>query len=160
MFCWLRFKFVFYQISWPFSLAPFLRNKPFRNSFQKKGHPIWKWQTIPMSDGSQRRRLACALLNSNNCSSSNYCSNSNQYLFELVAIATVSKQNRKNGKGRCQNSISRDLTRPGQRPGELEQKMSVHGFSQIFKTLDVHIYKHETFITVSHNFLILLEVFL
>ena len=77
MFCGLRFKFVFHQILWPFwghlglHLAPFFRKKPFRKSLQKKGSPTWKSQAIFMSDGSQRRRLACALLNSNNSSSSN-----------------------------------------------------------------------------------------
>ena len=39
--------------------------------------PLEKVGAIPVSDGSQRRRLACALLNSNNSSSSNSCSNSN-----------------------------------------------------------------------------------
>ena len=79
MFCWLRFKFVFHQVLWPFwgnlrlHLAQFVKKKkPLRKSLQKKDPlPTWKRHPIPMSDGSQRRRLACALLNSNNSSSSN-----------------------------------------------------------------------------------------
>ena len=58
-------------------LAPFLRKNHSENRFKQIGPPKWKSLPIPVSDGSQRRRLACALLNSNNCSSSNCCSNSN-----------------------------------------------------------------------------------
>ena len=63
MFCWLRSKFVFYQILWVFwghlgvHLAQFFRKKPFRKSLQKKGASIWKRVTMGRSRGSQRSRL-------------------------------------------------------------------------------------------------------
>ena len=82
MFCGLRFKFVFYQNVLHFlchlraHLAQFLRKNHSENRFKKRDPPTWKLHPIPVSDGSQRRRLACALLNSNNCPSSNCCSNS------------------------------------------------------------------------------------
>ena len=68
MFCGLRFKFVFYQILWPFwshlglHSASFFRKEPFRKSLQESWPSAWKWVIIPVSDGSWRRRLACALL--------------------------------------------------------------------------------------------------
>ena len=77
MFCWLRFKFVFYRILWFFwnhvklHLAPFLRNKPFRKSLQKKETPYlkfkdyhrvrWLPETPPLIILYKGRRLAGAL---------------------------------------------------------------------------------------------------
>ena len=77
MFCWLRFKFVFYQILWPFlshlglHLTPFFRNRLFRKSLQKKGHPHlktgpypcvrWLPETPPLIILYKGRRLAGAL---------------------------------------------------------------------------------------------------
>ena len=40
----------------------FWEKNPSENRFKKRGPPAWKWVTIPVSDGSWRRRLACALL--------------------------------------------------------------------------------------------------
>ena len=42
-----------------------------------------------------------------------------QWLLELAAIASISKDIRQNGKGRCQKHMVGDLTRLGQRPSEL-----------------------------------------
>ena len=96
------------------------------NRFKKRDPPTWKLHPIPVSDGPQRRHLACALLNSNNSSISNSSSISartrivarirvqvwvrnrklaRNWLLELASIAKVSKTIRKNGKGWYQNSI-------------------------------------------------------
>ena len=103
--------------------------EPFRKSLQKKRPPYsktgdyrrvrWLPETPHRVRTSQTR---------NKSSSSKCCSNScpwlwfrkigRKWLFELASIANVSKQNRKNEKGRCQKHITCDLTRPGQRPGE------------------------------------------
>ena len=45
-----------------FHLASFVRKKHFRKYLQKKEPPTWKRVAIDMSGGSQRGRLACALL--------------------------------------------------------------------------------------------------
>ena len=83
MFCCLCFKFDFYQIVWPswghlgFHLAPFFRNKKTLPKFaSKKGDPHLKTspyvivqgllETPPLITLYKGRRLACALLNSNN----------------------------------------------------------------------------------------------
>ena len=132
MFCGLRFKFVFYRILWVFwghlglHLAPYLIKNHSENRFKKRGPPAWNLTTISVSDGSQRRRLACALLNSNNSSRSSSCSISararivarirvqvwvrnrklaRNWLLELASIANKSKTIRKNGKGWYQNSM-------------------------------------------------------
>ena len=63
MFCWLRFKFVFYRNLWPFwghvglHLALFLRKNHVEKRFKKRRLPTWKRVTMWMSRGSQRRRL-------------------------------------------------------------------------------------------------------
>ena len=64
------------------------------------------WRAIPVSDGSQ------ALLNSNNCSSSNCCSNSKQYLFESIAIVTDSKKLKKWKSSISKALITHDLNTP------------------------------------------------
>ena len=43
-------------------LAPFFRKNPSENRLTKRGPPTWKWGTMGGSRGSQRRRLACALI--------------------------------------------------------------------------------------------------
>ena len=59
----------------PFDI--FLNKKPFEIASKKKPPTrthTWNLAPISVPDGSQRRRFACALLNSNNSSSSNSCS--------------------------------------------------------------------------------------
>ena len=98
MFCWLRFKFEFYQMLWPFwghmglHLAPFFRKKPFRNSLQKKGTPYlkmppyprvrWLPETPPLIILYKGRRLAGAL-NSVQFNSIQAQFNSNSIQIEL-----------------------------------------------------------------------------
>ena len=60
------------------------------NRSKNGGPPDWKSRTMVVSRSSQRRCLACALLNSNNCSSSNCGSNSKQYLFVLIEFSSSS----------------------------------------------------------------------
>ena len=84
------------------NFAPFLRKSHSENRPRLKSIPY------PVSGGAQRRRPACALLNISNCSSSNCCSNSKQYLFESIAIVTDSK-NRKMEKSISKEFITGDL---------------------------------------------------
>ena len=68
MFFRLHFKCHFWQDFLNFwshfgvHLAPFFRKKLFRKWLRKKGPHTWKLLTIVVSRGSQRGRLACALL--------------------------------------------------------------------------------------------------
>ena len=72
-----------------------------------------------MSGGSQRGRLACALLKQETTVRAQIskiaarahvlCS---KMLFQFVSIAIFPKHVRKNEKSRCQKHITRDLTRP------------------------------------------------
>ena len=129
MFCWLRSKFVFYQISWAFwghlglHLAPFLRKQPFRKSIEKKRAPIWKWGTMSGSRGSQRGRLLLFFIKA--AASRARCLDNNnnkvklnsiqielrsgwglaevwlelEFLLELASIAKQIQNNSKNWKG-------------------------------------------------------------
>ena len=127
-----RFLLDFLSLLMPFGL-PFgtiLRKKPFWKSFQKKSAPLSQTSDYDhgprLPDSPPRVRTSQTR---NKSSSSKCCSNScpwlwfrkicRKWLFELASIANVSKQNRKNEKGRCQKHITCDLTRPGQRLGEL-----------------------------------------
>ena len=98
MFCWLRFKFVFHQILWPFRghlglhLTPCFRKKPFRKSIQKRDPPYLKTgdyvnvqglpETPPLIILYKGRRLAGAL-NSVQFNSIQAQFNSNSIQIEL-----------------------------------------------------------------------------
>ena len=63
MFRWLRLKFVFirfcdlFEAIWGSIWHHFSEKNPSENRFKKRGPPTWKCLRIPVSDGSQRRRL-------------------------------------------------------------------------------------------------------
>ena len=129
MFCWLRSKFVFYQILWVLwghlgvHLAPFFRKKPFRKSLQKMGAPIWKCRTMTGSRGSQRRRLLLFFIKADASRARCLDNNNNkvklnsiqielrsgwglaevwlelEFLLELASIAKKIQNNSKNWKG-------------------------------------------------------------
>ena len=129
MFCWLRFKFVFYRILWPFwshlglHLAPFFRKKPFRKSLQKKGASIWKRVTMGGSRGSQRGRLLLFFIKADASRARCLDNNNNkvklnsiqielrsgwglaevwlelEFLLELASIAKQIQNNSRNWKG-------------------------------------------------------------
>ena len=134
MFRGLRFKCLFYQIfidfrcHLGFHLAPIFIKKAFRKSLKKKRPPYLKndhYRRVRWLPGTPPRvRITQTRNNSSSSKSSNSCpwlwfrKIARKWLFELASVATASKQIRKNGKGRCQKHMARDLTRPGQRPGE------------------------------------------
>ena len=135
MFCGLRFKCRFlsdFFTSVMPSGAPFgtiFHKKTLEKSLQKKETPWVKTTDYPhvrwLPETPPRVRITQTR---NNSSSSNCCSNScpwlwlrkiaRKRLFELIAIATLSKQKSKKWKGLISTVHSGDLTRPGQRPGK------------------------------------------
>ena len=96
------------------------------NGFNKRYTPSCKPRTLDLFGGSQRGRLACALLKQEN-SLSTSSKNCSKLLFEFVE------------KYSCQEHIVHDLTRPGQRPSELPlipwSSMHLHGIEWIFPLL-------------------------
>ena len=124
MFCGLRFKccflsdFVTFLMPSGLHSAPFFRKKPFRKLLQKQKPPLLENEELSPCPRAPRDAASRAH-NSNNCSSSNYCSNSNQYLFELIAIATVSKKIEKMEMVDVKTQFLVISTRIGQRPGDV-----------------------------------------
>ena len=108
--------------------APICKNKPFRKSFQKQGPPNMKSASFCRVRDSQRRRLACALLEQETIARARNVVRicvmalvprnwSEMAVWEGFDCKSFKQKNRKNGKGRCRKHMVRDLTRPGQRPG-------------------------------------------
>ena len=60
-------------------------------------------------------------------------------MLEFVSIAIVSNKDLNNEKNRCQKHITDDLTRPGQRPGELGAAESSGGVLGSWGRLDGEI---------------------
>ena len=103
------------------------KNVP-KNASKKGASRMQKQGTTIVSGGSQRRRLACALLEQETIARARnvvrirvHGSGSEKLLGIAACVCFFCKcfkTNRKNGKGRCQKHMVRDLTRHGQRPGE------------------------------------------
>ncbi len=147
MFFRLHFKCHFWQDFLNFwshfgvHLAPFSRKKLFRKWLRKKRPHTWKLLTMNVSGGSQRGRLACALLKQETtvraqnavriCFHSFFSKLKSNMLFELASIANVlTKFSKKCNVKSTSLMIWHAL---GQRPGEFCVSIQ-NDRKQIYKT--------------------------